>query len=439
MSEFIAYFYDNAFTLLTLPLGVLLVFAVHELGHYWAARIVGMKVNQVSIGLGRKIWTKTDRHGTHWLVRMYPFKAYVQISDYNPVSGEALWRRLFVVLAGPVANFILPFFLFSFFFLIWGKPAVPTIITGVEPGMPIYEAGIRPGDKVLAVEGIPVESMKEIKALIEPKRDTPLTLTYQHEDVVHSVKLMPLWAEYRDTHGKLRAHAVLGFLTTQKPISFKWVLSVAGQEVEDDDEARELIIKHLGQSVVFGMDARDRKLHTYLINLSAEHNTQLFDPEHKDYGSFYIGRMGDNIYLPLSFGEGLTEAAGLTGELVINIARLPFNMFPIDKQWITPDVTVSYRSSPVGRNLFMLVFMTSLFSVFIGWLNLIPFPGVDGGVILLNTAEACAKGPLPNKKKALLIASALFLLYGAVFLANAPNLHGYFEFKIEEMFEEDTR
>jgi membrane-associated protease RseP (regulator of RpoE activity) len=443
MDDVSKYIYENILVLIGLPLGIIFVFMVHELAHYWGARIVGMSVKSVSVGVGKTIWTKLDRFGTQWVIRLYPIKAHVHIEDYHPEKGEKLSKRLFVVFAGPLANFLLPTVLFFLFFLLWGKPAVPTIVTGVEIGMPIHEAGLLPGDKILSVNDTPVKAMADIRVFTEEKTENPLRLEYERDKKTFFVDVMPEWHEYKDVDGKPRAHGRTGFMARQQPNSFEMLKSVNDIEIDEEDEdqhndkARELVIQNLGKTTHLGLDSRDREVHVFIVDLNKELNSHLSDPDHPDYDYFFSGNLGDNFYIRLSVWSALYEAAEKGGELVFNIMRMPFNMFPIDREWIVPGPDVSHRSSYYGSQIYQLIFTLSLFSVLIGWINLIPFPGLDGSVILLNTAEAINKGPLSNKQKATLIIGAIFLLYLSVFVSNASNIHGYFEFKTEEFFEED--
>ncbi len=424
---------SNIIVLLLLPVAILFVLAVHEMGHYFAAKLVRMRVEQVSFGFGRKLWEKTDKNGTHWIVNLLPLKAHVHIADYNPQHNDPLWQRLVVVLAGPVSNFVLPLILFSAFFILFGKPVIPTIVTGVEIGMPSYEAGIRPGDEIRAINGTPIHSLQQITAFTRPKRDTPLLFTYKSGDQILETPVMPVWIEYQDTDGMDRARGRVGLMTWQLPYALALVKTVAGEKADNEDIARDLLIRHLGQRITLDLEANDRDIHEYLIDLDKDANAQLLNPDDKDYDSFVLGTLRDNRYLPLDIRTSLTTAAKQTTEMMGNVIKLPFNLFPIDPEWLSPDAVVSHRTSAFKRNIYMLIYLTSLCSVFIGFLNLIPVPGLDGCVILLNAADAIAGKTLSNKSRAMLIAGALLILYGTAFLANAPDIQGYFEFKIEDL------
>lgn len=150
-------------------LGILIFF--HELGHYIVARRVGMTVEVFAIGFGRPILQWMVR-GVRWQLGWIPFGGYVKIKGSDPKPGERLdeipdgffgknqrFNRIKVALAGPLVNFLLAYL---FFVLIWlgGGRARPfadsTQIVGyVTPNSALYQAGLRPGDRIFEVDGRP--------------------------------------------------------------------------------------------------------------------------------------------------------------------------------------------------------------------------------------------------------------------------------------------
>ncbi len=90
---------------------------IHEYGHFWAARKCGIKVSRFSIGFGKVLWSKTDKHGTEFALSMIPLGGYVSMLDSRAgevpdelcgqdYSAKPVWQRAFVIAAGPLANFI---------------------------------------------------------------------------------------------------------------------------------------------------------------------------------------------------------------------------------------------------------------------------------------------------------------------------------------------
>ena len=141
---------------------------IHEYGHFKVARLCGMKVDVFSIGFGREIWGWNDRHGTRWKIGWLPVGGYVKFAgDVNAASlpdahtppkpdefhGKPIWQRALVVLAGPLANFILAFVLFAAAFFLLGDQVPGTRIGEVVAGSPAEQGGLKPNDLVLSVDG----------------------------------------------------------------------------------------------------------------------------------------------------------------------------------------------------------------------------------------------------------------------------------------------
>ncbi|GIX31183.1 MAG: zinc metalloprotease [Porticoccaceae bacterium] len=147
------------FTLLAL--GVLIT--VHEFGHFWVARRLGVKVLRFSIGFGAPLWRWCDRQGTEFVVAALPLGGYVKMADERegPVAPADLDRafnrkpvavRMAVVAAGPAANFLLAFIAYWAVFL-GGVQGVAPVVGEVVPGSPAERAGLAPGQEIVAVDG----------------------------------------------------------------------------------------------------------------------------------------------------------------------------------------------------------------------------------------------------------------------------------------------
>ncbi len=149
---------------------------IHELGHYWMARRVGMRVESFGIGFGRPIYT-FERHGVKWNIGWLPFGGYVKIAgmekegDKEPDQiedgffGKSPWARIKVAVMGPLANLVLAFF---FFFCIWATGGreksyaeVTTKIGWLDPNSELYQKGVRPGDSITSYDGERVKASKD--------------------------------------------------------------------------------------------------------------------------------------------------------------------------------------------------------------------------------------------------------------------------------------
>jgi regulator of sigma E protease len=164
-------------------LGVIgpLVF-VHELGHYLAARRFGVKAEVFSIGFGREIAGWTDRRGTRWKVGWLPLGGYVRFAgDMGAASqpsaewlalpaeernrtfqAKPVWQRAIIVAAGPLINFAAAVLILAGFALAYGESRTPPIADTVVAGSAAARAGLRPGDRVVALNGRAVDTFDDI-------------------------------------------------------------------------------------------------------------------------------------------------------------------------------------------------------------------------------------------------------------------------------------
>jgi regulator of sigma E protease len=163
-------------------LGPLVFF--HELGHYLVARWFKVPAEVFSIGFGREIVGWTDRLGTRWKVAWLPLGGYVRfVGDMNPASAPAaaeeippelrdrafqlrpVWQRFLIVLAGPVANFLLAIAIISAFIGIYGLASTPNVVVGTVPHSAAEAAGLKPGDRIVSVADRSTESFEQIAQL----------------------------------------------------------------------------------------------------------------------------------------------------------------------------------------------------------------------------------------------------------------------------------
>ncbi|HMV69512.1 MAG TPA: site-2 protease family protein [Myxococcota bacterium] len=154
-------------------IGLLVV--VHEAGHFLFARLFGVGVPIFSVGVGPRLFGVIWR-GTDYRLSMLPLGGYVLMSGADPFGEEdtehvvppeqdfmrkPVWQRLIIMAAGPGVNLLLPFVLFTFLYMA-GKPDVGPVVGAVFPGSAAAEVGLRPGDRVTAVDGDPIEIWHDV-------------------------------------------------------------------------------------------------------------------------------------------------------------------------------------------------------------------------------------------------------------------------------------
>lgn len=161
-------FLYSIFGLLIL-LGVLVTF--HEWGHYWVAKKLGVKALRFSVGFGKPIWGRTNKHGTEFVVAPIPLGGYVRFVDEREgdvaeedlpyaFNRQPVWKRILIVLAGPMANFLLAILVYAAVYMMGiavGKP----FVTDVLPNTVASQANFPENSEILAVDGVPVKSLED--------------------------------------------------------------------------------------------------------------------------------------------------------------------------------------------------------------------------------------------------------------------------------------
>lgn len=192
--------------------GVLTVIVFfHELGHFLVARWCGVRVEAFSVGFGREILGWTDKHETRWKIGWLPLGGYVKFEgDANAASlpsadarrehadtspgdfhGKTVWQRALVVVAGPAANFILSIVIFAASFAIVGIPISEPRVDQVMPGSPAAEAGFKPGDIILAIDGREIRSFTEVQDIIRGSAGVPVDITVKRDGQPLPLKVTP--------------------------------------------------------------------------------------------------------------------------------------------------------------------------------------------------------------------------------------------------------
>jgi regulator of sigma E protease len=194
----------------------------HELGHYLVAKLFGVGAETFSIGFGREIVGWTDRSGTRWKVGWLPLGGFVRfVGDMNPASApeaggedvpeelrsrsfhhKPVWQRFLIVLAGPMANFLLAILIFAAFFATFGSPQTPPVAFRVAPGSAAEHAGIVRGDRILAVDGRTTDSFEELATYVILRPNQQVTVDFarggQHRRVIARIAT----EEQRDAFGQ---------------------------------------------------------------------------------------------------------------------------------------------------------------------------------------------------------------------------------------------
>lgn len=203
----------------------------HELGHFLVARWCKVKVDAFSVGFGKELIGFTDRYGTRWKLSLIPLGGYVKFAgDENAASvpdrerilqmseeerstafiAKPVWQRAAVVAAGPFANFLLSIVIFAMIFLSFGKMVTLPVVDSVRAGSAAEVAGLQTGDRILAVDGVSVETFNQLQRIVSASAGVPLVLDVERGEHLLNMTVTPELREITDNFGNKQRVGLLG-------------------------------------------------------------------------------------------------------------------------------------------------------------------------------------------------------------------------------------
>lgn len=179
-----------------------LVVFIHEFGHYYAARLCGVRVDIFSIGFGKKIFSYFDKNGCQWTLSYLPLGGYVKFfGDKSAVSNadndtlstmtdedkkvsfyyKNLWQKLFIVFAGPLANIILCLVLMTGVYFFNGIYKIDPVVMAVETNKAASKAGIMAGDHIISIDGDEIEDAGQVTKSVIGSFGRPISVTVSRQ------------------------------------------------------------------------------------------------------------------------------------------------------------------------------------------------------------------------------------------------------------------
>jgi regulator of sigma E protease len=449
-------------TIAIFVLGVLIF--VHELGHFLAAKLVGIQVLRFSIGFGKPIvsryWGETQ-YSLSWV----PFGGYVKMAGDDPAEGiegtvdqervstdparhfenKGVLQRFLVISAGPLANFLLAMFLYQGIIFFKGADTFST--TTVEtleqemilPGM----EKIQDGSKVLKVNGIEVSNWDGIvdEVLDGFGSATSFVLQAQESNQQYSLSVPT-------ANDSLRRQLVAALV----PFSLPRVGSIVpGKPAQKAGLERGDLIVEINGSLVRSWHEMTEKIHasagvplTLLVERGEERIQIEVTPQQRSVpqadGSFKeMGLIGITQYfdrVPLPLGESIVAGARNTVYMTVFIMKSLTNLFiglitrhisfGEARDVFGGPVLIGQLAGESARSGYLWNFMAIL-SINLAILNLLPIPVLDGGHLLFLLIEVVRFGrPLSPAQRMRLIQVGLLIVFGLMLLATANDLRRVF-------------
>ena len=258
--------------------GVLSVIVfVHEYGHFKTARLCGVKVETFSIGFGRSIGGFMDRYGTHWKIGWLPLGGYVKFAgDANAASmpseqalaeskpgdfhAAALWRRALIVVAGPMANFVLAIVIFALMFMLAGIPITQPKVASVSENSAASVAGFLPGDLITEIDGRKIESFTDVQRIVSVSAGMLMVFKVDRAGESIELRATPESKEIVDSSGNKIRIGLLGVSRGSDQVVRVEKLGLGASLTRAVDETWFIITRSLGylKGVVIGHESPDQ-------------------------------------------------------------------------------------------------------------------------------------------------------------------------------------
>ncbi|MGS0740319.1 RIP metalloprotease RseP [Glaciimonas sp. GG7] len=406
---------------------------IHELGHYSVARLCGVKVLRFSVGMGKIIFSR--RFGpdqTEWVISILPLGGYVKMLDareqdignLSPAdlkrefTRQSVWRRMAIVAAGPLANFILAILLFAGLY-VHGIPEPTPKLRAVPEQSAAYQAGLRGGELITAVNGEPIQIWSDLRwklmqAALE-KGNVALNVQQPNPGpsdgyLLDTVNLPMDSIDAKDLEGDFlgklgislaRPKAVLGKVIADGPAmkaglqDGDLITSINGLVVNDGLALVEKVRASPGQKLHI---AGVRNGQTFLLDVT---------PERQDTNGEAFGLI--KVEVPLAPEMivasspplvALAKGVKKTWDSSVLTLKMIGKMLVGQVSWknITGPITIADYAGQTARvGAISYLSFIAFISISLGVMNLLPIPVLDGGLLLYYSVEVLTGRPVPER------------------------------------------
>ena len=411
-----------------LTIGILVT--VHEFGHFWVARRLGVKVLRFSVGFGKPLWTYVSpKDQTEYAIAALPLGGYVKMLDeregevpteelHRAFNRQTVWVRMAVVVAGPLANFMLAVLIYFFVFGVTGNPAMYPLVKPL-PNTPAALAGFQPGDKITQINEQPVTTFEEAAMTLVEEFLHSKTLRIQVDTQAGSpaersldLNNVALFKEENDVLSKIglepwspKLDIMLGQIVADSPAEKAGlqpkdkILAVDGTK----PESAEAFVKYIQQHA------------NTPITLQVERASGVTDitvtPALKEKEGKQVGQVGAGVgevvpseILPtlqfkqrLGLFDSVTKSIQKTWQMSIVTLKLMGRMLTgeVSLKNISGPVTIAkYSGETASAGLPYYLGFLAVVSISLGVLNLLPIPMLDGGHLLYYVIEIVKGSPV---------------------------------------------
>lgn len=403
---------------------------VHELGHFVMAKVNKIEVEEFAIGMGPKVFSVQGKE-TKYSIGILPIGGYVKmLGEEEDVEGEGSFssksplRRISVILAGSIMNFLLALVLFT---LILSKNGytIPKV-NEVKANTPAYEAGLQAGDKFLNINGDKVFSADDVAVAISMAKEQPVDIVLERNGEVKETTITPkennekkyaIGISFAKKNGELLPE--VGDVQKDTPAyeaglkSGDKFLSINGDKMISAEDISIAIGMSKGNSVniVLERDGENKE-----FTITPKESTE------KRYDTGFTFAREDNPTLI----QGIKQSFKQTTSLIVQTFK-GLKMIVSGEANLKTDVggpvTIIKMSGEAAKNGIMsLMYFTAFISVNLAVFNLLPFPALDGGWTVILLIELITKRKVPEKIVATVNYIGIMCLFGLMILVTVKDI-----------------
>lgn len=441
---------DTLYTILSFVFAIGILVVVHEYGHFWVAKKLGVKVLRFSVGFGRPLWSrKFGKDETELVIAAIPLGGYVKMLDENEgavpdnekeraFNRKPLPVRVAVVVAGPLFNFIFAIIAYALVFSS-GVNDLEPVIHDVRNGSIAESAGIRAGDRIVEIDGNQVRGWYEhrihlMRRAMSQSVVSMKIISASGAEQVHELDLSR--TELNRIKGNILGDiiGVYPFRRSIPPLIGEvldgpasksgmkkgdLVLSVNGEQVDNWSSLVRMIAGNAGKEMIF-----------VVVNNNIRRKLTI-TPDTAEIEGRPVGRINVKVSVPeipkdrvIELKYSVMHSLGAAGQQTWDMSMLTLQMLykmmtlEVSTKNISGPITIAEyagKSAKVGLDSFIM--FLAVVSISLGVLNLLPVPILDGGHLLYYAAEAIKGSPVSENTMLVGQQIGILLLAGLMILA----------------------
>jgi regulator of sigma E protease len=431
-------------------LALAILIAFHEFGHFYACRLLGVKVLRFSIGLGKSVWRyRKSPEDTEFSIGLLPLGGYVKMVDEregevapedlpHAFNRQHLSVRAAIVFAGPFANLVLSVLLFWLVFML-GETGMRPVLGPLPPGTLAEQAGFQEGEEIIKVGDVATPTWTlAFGEVAEQGLDTEILLVETMTDRgTHRIRTLSIPREIIEKPTLLRDR--LGFQPYQPPLPPRiervepntaaeaaglsagdFLLEADGKPVKDWQHWVEYVRAHPGQTIDLKVD---RAGSTIALKIT---------PASVDSVKGKVGKIGAAVMVPQDLMDSM--------QVEYRLGVLPAFTAAVAKTWDYSTLTLKmigrmligqasvenlsgpisiaqYAGQSASMGLVQFLKFLSIVSISLGVLNLLPIPVLDGGHLAFYLLEAAMGKPIPERVQIMFQNIGIVMLVSLMFLS----------------------